>query len=206
MIRDHDIKNLALYAPRVALAMVSDVPRVPFAVDVPIQFSSANINAPPIVGCLENALSQDTIIERVSFSLFQQNTFPGSPFQTLYFAMAKMITGVGIQMAVYGGPKYNVNDTFTPLENFADVLAVTWPQGWPLYKASNVKITATLLQTPFSVPYDVNISLLGWQFLDADIEGMSDAEARRRLRKLGFESPDLSALLGEGSATAPHKE
>jgi hypothetical protein len=205
MIQDFDVKNLALYAPRVAYAMIAGIPRVPFVNDVPIQFSSATVNAPPVVGAFQNMLAQDTIIERVSFSLFQQNTFSGSPFQSLYFAMLKAISGVGVQMSVFGGPKYNVNDTFTALENLADVLAITWPQGWPLYKGSNVKVEAVLLQTPFSTPYDVNLSFLGWQWLDAELDAMSDDEARRRLRRLGIETPDLAQLLVAGSATAPHK-
>jgi hypothetical protein len=193
--QDYNIKNLALYAPRVAFAMIAQVPRVPFVVDIPIQFTTSAINAPPIVASFNNSLQQDTIIERVSFSLFQQNSFSGSPFQSLYFSQLKESTGIGIQMSVYGGPKYNVNDAFTPLENLADILAVTWPQGWPLYKQSNVKVTATLLQTPFSTPYDITMSFLGWQFLDANIDAMSDSEARARLRKLGIDSPDIATLL-----------
>ena len=134
--KDHDIKNLALYAPRVAYAMIIGVPRVPLIVDLPIQFSASTVNAPPVVQNLQNNLTQDTLIERVSYNLFQPNTFPGSPFQSLYFNQLKQggQTGVGIQMAVYGGPKYNVNDTFTDLGNLLDVFATVWPQGWPLYK------------------------------------------------------------------------
>ena len=195
MIQDFDIRNLALYAPRIAFAMIAGVPRVPFVVDIPIQFSTAAVSAPPIVASFNNNLAQDTVIERVSFSLFQQNTFSGSLFQSLYFAQLKESSGVAVQMSVYGGPRYNVNDAFTPLENIADVLAITWPQGWPLYKQSNVKVTATLFQAPFSTPYDVNLSFLGWQFLDNNIDAMSDSEARARLRKLGIDSPDLGLLL-----------
>jgi hypothetical protein len=195
VIQDFDIRNLALYAPRIAFAMIAGVPRVPFVVDIPIQFSTAAVSAPPIVASFNNNLAQDTVIERVSFSLFQQNTFSGSLFQSLYFAQLKESSGVAVQMSVYGGPRYNVNDAFTPLENIADVLAITWPQGWPLYKQSNVKVTATLFQAPFSTPYDVNLSFLGWQFLDNNIDAMSDSEARARLRKLGIDSPDLGLLL-----------
>ncbi len=204
ILADRNVRNLALYAPRIAYAMVAGIPRVAFAVDLPIQFSSATVNAPPVVASFQNVLAQDTVIERVSFSLFQQNTFPGSPFQSLYFAMLKAVSGVGIQMSVFGGPRYNVNDTFTALENLADVLAITWPQGWPLYKGSNVKATATLLQAPFSTPYDVNLTFLGWQWLDSELDGLSDDEARRRLRGLGIETPNLAQLLVAGDATAPH--
>ena len=196
--RDQNVKNLAIYAPRVAYAMIVGVPRVPFIADIPIQFSSSTVNAPPIEQSFNNNLTQDTIIERVSFNVFQQNSFPGSPFQSLYFNQLKQSgqIGVGVQMQVFGGPKYAINDLFTDLGNLADVFAMTWPQGWPLYKQSNVRVIATLTQTPVSVPYNVLISFLGWQFLDKSIEDLSDAEARSRLRKLGFETPELSPALG----------
>src|ERR1700674_1223472 len=138
---DRNIRNLALYMPKLAYGLVVGVPRVPFVVDVPIQFSSSVVNAPPIVQSFDNNLTMHTIIQRVSYNLFQQNSFPGSPFQSLYFNQLKQSgqTGVGIQLDVYGGPKYSINDSFTDLGNLYDVLAVTWPSGWPLFKQSNVK-------------------------------------------------------------------
>jgi hypothetical protein len=177
--------------------MIVGVPRVPFIADIPLQFSSSTVNAPPVVQNLQNNLTQDTVIERVSFGLFQQNSFPGSPFQSEYFNSLKQSgqTGVGIQMAVYGGPKYNVNDTFTDLGNFADVFAITWPEGWALQKQSNVKVSAILTQTPVSVPFSVTITLLGWTFLSKELDDLSSDECRSRLRKLGIDSPDISILL-----------
>jgi hypothetical protein len=194
--RDDQIRNLALYAPKTAYGMIIGVPRVPTVLEIPIQFSSSTVNAPPVVTNLQNNLTQDTVIERMSFKLAQQNSFPGSPFQSLYFNQLKQSgTGIGVQMAVYGGPKYNVNDTFVDLATLADVFAVTWPQGWPLPKQSNVKVSAILLDTPVSVPYNCTITLLGWQFLDKTIDDISDADARARLNKLGIQTPDLSVLL-----------
>jgi hypothetical protein len=58
-----------------------------------------------------------------------------------------------------------------------------------------VKISAILTQTPVSVPFNVIITLLGWQFLSKELDDMSDTEARDRLRKLGIETPDISILL-----------
>lgn len=193
--RDHNIQNLALYAPRMAYAMIAGVPRVPFVGDLHIQFTSETVDGPVQITALDNNLTQDTIIERISFSLYQQNSFSASNFQSQYFAFLKEASGVGVQLQVYGGPKYNVNDGFTPIENLADVLAITWPNGWPLAKQSNVKLQAVLLQTPTSVPYDVYVSLLGWQWLDKAMDDMSDDEARARLRALGFTVPDLKTLL-----------
>lgn len=195
--RDDQIRNLALYAPRIAYAMMIGVPRVPFVNDIPIQFSSSTVNAPPVNQNFQNNLSQDTVIERVAFSILQQNSFPGSPFQSLFFNQLKQSgqTGVGVQMSVYGGPKYEVNNTFTELGNLIDVFAMTWPQGWPLYKQSNVKVSAILTQTPVSVPMTVTLTFLGWQFLDKSIDDMSDRDARAALRKLGIDTPDLENLL-----------
>jgi len=56
-------------------------------------------------------------------------------------------------------------------------------------------VSAILTQTPVSVPFNVLITFLGWQFLDKTIDDMSDADARDRLRKLGINTPDLGALL-----------
>ena len=197
--RDQDIRNLAIYAPRFAFALIAGVPRVPLAVDIPLQFTSSAVNAPPVTSNFSNNLTQDTLVERVAYNLSQPNTFPGSPFQSLYFNQKKQsgTTGVGVQFQVYGGPKYVINDTFTTdLGNLVDVFAMTWPQGWPLYRQSNVKVLGVLLETPVSVPYDVTITFLGWQFLDKTIDDMSDDDARAKLRKLGFETPDLGKLLG----------
>lgn len=195
--KDHDIRNLALYAPRVAYAMIVGVPRVPTVLEIPLQFSSSVVNAPPVVQSFKNNLTQDTLIERVSYNLSQPNTFPGSPFQSLYFNQLKQSgkTGIGVQMDVYGGPKYSINDTFTDLGNLVDVFAMAWPQGWPLYKQSNVKVSAILTETPASVPFSATLTFLGWQFLDKTIDDMSDADARARLNKLGISTPDLAILL-----------
>lgn len=197
--KDHDVRNIALYAPKVALGMVLGIPRVPFVNDVPIQFSSSVVNAPPVVTNFQNNLTQDTLIERISFNVSQPNSFPGSPFQSLYFNQLKQSgrIGVGVQMDVYGGPKYSLNNTFTDIGNLVDVFAVTWPSGWPLAKQSNVKVSAMLLDTPVSVPYDVTLTFLGWQTLDANLDGLSDAEARAKLNALGIQTPDLSILLSK---------
>ncbi len=191
------ITDLCLWAPKLAYGLIVGVPRVPFIVDVPIQFSSSTVNAPPVVQNFANNLTSDTVVERVSYNLVQPNTFPGSPFQSLYVNQKKQsgATGVGVKLAVFGGPKYEVNSPFTDLGNLIDVFAVAWPSGWLLPKQSNVRIEAILTETPVSVPFQVTISFLGWQMLDKTIDDLSDQEARARLRKLGLVSPDLAILL-----------
>jgi hypothetical protein len=193
----YSIQDLALYAPKFAYGLIVGVPVVPFVVDVPIQFTSSAVDAPPINASFDNNLTQDTLIQRISYNLFQQNTFPGSPFQSLYFNQLKQsgATGVGVMLQTFGGPKWAWNDTFTDLGNIMDVFAVTWPYGLKLFKQSNVKVSAILTQTPVSVPFDVTLTFMGLQLLDKTVDDLSDAEARARLRKLGIVSPDLAVLL-----------
>lgn len=197
MMQVQNVKDLAIWMPKLAYGMIVGVPRVPFIADIPIQFSASTVNAPPVVQNFQNNLTQDTIIERVSYNLWQQNSFPGSPFQSLYVNQLKQsgATGVGVKMAVFGGPKYEISDSFVDLGNLVDVFAVTWPSGWPLFKQSNVKVSAILTQTPVSVPFNVIITFCGWTLLEKSVDDLSDQEARARLRKLGIESPDLAILL-----------
>ena len=193
--RDNDIRNLAIYAPRIAYAMIVGIPRVPFVGDLPVQFTTSSVGGQGIQVSLDNNVTQDTLIERIAYSVYQPNSFAGSVFQAQNFAALKASTGIAVSLAVFGGPKYLINVSPTALENIADVLAFTWPAGWPLPKQSNVRLNAVLSQTPNSVPYDCNISLLGWQWLDKTMDDMSDDEARRRLRLMSIDTPDLSTLL-----------
>lgn len=195
--RDHNIRNLAIYNPKLAYGMVAGVPRVPFLNELQLQFSSSVVNAPAVEANFSNNVTQDTLIERVSFSIFEPNSFPGSPFQSLYFNQLKQSgrIGVGVQLYVFGGPKYAVNNTFTDVGNLADVFALAWPAGWPLQKQSNVKAQGMLLDTPVSVPLTLTLTFLGWQFLDKSIDDLSDEDCRERLNKLGIETPRLTSIL-----------
>jgi hypothetical protein len=195
--RDARIADLILTAPRLAYGMIIGARRAPFVIDIPIQFSSSTVNAPPVVQSFQNNVSLDTLIERVTYNLDQPNTFPGSPFRSLYFNQLKQsgATGVGIQMDVYGSPRFTVSLDFVDLGNLFDVLAFTWPAGFELPKQSNVKLSAILTQTPISVPFNILVTFAGWQATDASLDGLSDDDARERLRKLGFTVPDPKVLL-----------
>ena len=195
--RDGRIADLILTAPRLAYGMVIGVRRAPYTIDIPIQFSSSTVNAPPVVQSFQNNVSLDTLIERVTYNLDQPNTFPGSPFRSLYFNQMKQsgATGVGVQVDVYGSPRFSWNLTYTDLGNLFDVLANTWPNGFEIPKQGNIKMSAILTQTPISVPYNILVTWTGWQCVDSSLDGLSDDDARERLRRLGFSVPDPKVLL-----------
>jgi hypothetical protein len=54
-----------------------------------------------------------------------------------------------------------------------------------------------LTNTPPSVPLTVTVSLIGWSFLDKSLDDLSDEEARRRLKVMGFDVPDVSMLVDQ---------
>jgi hypothetical protein len=196
-LRAEDVRALALYAPKLAYGLIVGVPRVPFIVDIPIVFSSSTVNAPPVVQSFLNNMTQDTVIERIAYNLAQPNSFTGSPLSSLFFNQKKQsgFTGIGIQMQVYGSPRYGISDTYIDLGNLADVFAITWPSGLLLPAQSNVKVSAILTETPVSVPYSATLTFLGWSLIEKSVDSLSDQEARARLRKLGIDSPDLAILL-----------
>ena len=70
-VRAEQIRDLALYQPKLAYGLMVGVPKVPFIAELPIQFSSSTVNAPPVVTNLLNNLTTDTIVERLSYNLFQ---------------------------------------------------------------------------------------------------------------------------------------
>jgi hypothetical protein len=193
-----DVRNLALENPRAAYGIVVGVPRVPFVGNLVGQFLSAGTFAVPVVADLDTTIVQDTWIQRINYGLIQPNSpYVGSPFDSLSQTMFKFVPGISARVQVQSGPRYFLNQQFCPLENLADLLAVGWPAGWPLFKYQSVQAELILTNAPPSIPLVVTLTLLGWQFLDKSLDDLSDEEARRRLKIMGFDVPDVSMLVDQ---------
>jgi len=193
-----NVRDLALHNPRAAYGIVVGVPRVPFIGNLVATFQSAATFAVPVEADLDTTIVQDTWIQRLNYSIIQPNSpFIGSPFDTLSQSMFRFVPGISATMQVQSGPRYYVNQQPTPLENLADLLAAGWPAGWPLFKYQSVQAQFILTNTPPSVPLTVTVSLIGWSFLDKSLDDLSDEEARRRLKVMGFDVPDVSMLVDQ---------
>lgn len=185
------IEDLATWDPIAAYGIAIHVPRIPISMNCRATFSTFNINQIPVEGDLDTTIAQRTWIDKIDYSLQQPNVFTGNIFKTLYDTMLKGSPGINVRVTVQSGPRYLVSPQFTPLENFANLLAVRWPAGWPIYKQQSIKVEYMLTQAPPSVspnapPYTVVMTFTGWQFLDHTLDEMSADEANRRLKAMGF--------------------
>jgi hypothetical protein len=193
-----NVRDLALQNPRAAYGIVVGVPRVPFIGNLQAPFQSAATFAAPVIADLDTTIVQDTWIQRINYSILQPNSpYIGSPFDAVSQAMFRFVPGISATVQVQSGPRYYLNQQPCPLENLADLLAVGWPAGWPLFKYQSVQAEMILTNTPPSIPLVVTVSLLGWSFLDKSLDDLSDEEARRRLKVMGFDVPDVSMLVDQ---------
>ena len=192
------VRDMAMENPRAAYGIVVGVPRVPFVGNMVGNFQSNATFAVPVLGDLDTTIVQDTWIHRINYTLLQPNSpYIGSPFDSLSQYCFKQIPGISVMFQVQSGPRYYLNQQFSPLENVVDLMAQGWPSGWPLFKYQSIEAQFILTNPPPSVPLTVTVTLLGWQFLDKSLDDISDEEARRRLKVMGFDVPDLSMLVDQ---------
>jgi hypothetical protein len=135
-------------------------------------------------------------IQDIRYSVNQPNVFAGNIGKAQYDAALRQSPGVDAKLEVYAGPKYIPALNFTPLENLYDTFIAIFPTGWKLYKQQSVKIELVLTKPPPSIspngpPYNVCITLRGWQFLDPRLECISCKEAVDALRAAGIFSPQV---------------
>jgi len=193
-----NVRDLCLQNPRAAYGIVVGIPRVPFVGNLVCPFQAPATFAAPVVADLDTTVVQDTWIHRINYSMVQPNSpYIGSPFDSLSQAMFRFVPGISATIQVQSGPRYYLNQQPCPLENIADLLAVGWPAGWPLFKYQSVQGQFILTNTPPSIPLIVTVTLLGWQFIDKSLDDLSDEEARRRLKIMGFDVPDVSMLIDQ---------
>jgi hypothetical protein len=188
------IQDLAIMDPIAAYGIVLGIPRIPIAFNASGSFSSFALGQAPIESGLDTTIAQRTWIDNIQYDLQQPNVFQGQVFKTLYDAMLRQAPGISLRVTVHSGPRYLVSPQFTPLNNFVNLMASRWPAGWPLFKQQNLEIEFLLTQAPPTSggngpPYNVTLTLNGWQFLDHTADEISVDVAACKLRELGFWVP-----------------
>jgi hypothetical protein len=189
-----DIQNLAILDPIAAYGIMLGVQRIPISFNAAGSFSSFSLTQAPIEADLDTTIAQRTWIDNISYSLQLPNVFSGNIFQTQYIAFLKQSPGINVQILVQGGPRYLVSPNFTPLENFANMMATRWSAGWPLYKQQSIQVFFELTlappdTSPNGPPYNVTMTFNGWQFLDHTVDEISVDVAAKKLREMGFFIP-----------------
>lgn len=188
---NEDLFSLAMHDPVAAYGILLGIQRVPFAINFPATFESFNPDQLPLRVPQQTPLADRTWVYGFTWSLQQPNIQNGNTFKTLYDAMLKAQPGVSARISAYAGPKFSVSDDFTPLENMSALLSGgPFTQGWILYTNQALLLEYQLTQPPPSVspngpPYNVNGTLLCWQFNDPGMEAVTIPMARQRLRQMG---------------------
>lgn len=190
-----NIRDIAIYDPVTAYGLLLGIPRVPYIFNVRGTFSSFTIPANPVIGDLniDGTIAQRTWIEKIDYSLLVPNAFAGNVFKTLWDSQLKQQPGINVKLSIRSGPRYVVSPQFTPLENLAQLWAVRWPAGWPLYKQQSVQAEFQLTQPPGGTttpPYTVVLTFSGWQFLDYTVDEITPETARVRLKEAGIWVPN----------------
>jgi hypothetical protein len=184
------LQDIAMTDPIAAYGIVLGIPRIPISFNASGVFSSAALGQLPIESGLDTTIAQRTWIDNMQYSLQQPNSFTGQVFKTLSDAMLKQATGIAVRCTVHSGPRYLVSPSWTPLENFVNLISSRWAAGWPLFKQQNIQVEFMLTQAPTSVPYNVTLTFNGWQFLDHTVDEISVDVAASKLRALGLFVPD----------------
>jgi hypothetical protein len=190
--RPQFIADIAVADPIAAYGIILGIPRVPVAFNITASFSSFSLDQNPVPAALEETVAQRTWIDNIQYDLQVPNLFSGQVFKTLSDTMFRYCPGVSVQMVVHSGPKYFVTPDFVPLNNFVNLMASRWPAGWPLFKQQSIITYFQLTQVPSGVnspPYNITLTLNGWQFLDHNVDEISVDVAACKLRELGFWVP-----------------
>lgn len=196
-----EIQKIAMYDAIAAYGLYLGVPRTPVLFNLAGSFSSFALGQPPITANLSQPVSSRTWIEKMNYSLSLPNVFAGNILKTLYDAQLKAHPGINAQLIVFSGPRYPVGADFTPLENIVDLYQSRWPAGWPLFKQQSLQAQFVLTDAqptsdPNAPPYNVVLTLTGWQFLDTSLDDMSSKDAGCCLRAAGFHVPEQFCLRG----------
>ncbi len=191
---DLSLKEMALTDPVRAYMLLRGYTGRPVSLSTTLTFSSFALNQNPIVEPLDNQNERRTWIDNVTYSISLPNAQVGNIFYPQSVNEMKASTGISTKFEIMAGPRYVMNSSFMPLENWVNQAASRWQAGWQLFKNQQIKTTATLTAIPYNdasttPPMVVTISFNGWQFDDMQCDDMSCEDAQEGLVQIGYLVP-----------------
>jgi hypothetical protein len=180
--RWNSLAELAVIDPVAAYGRLLGITTKPVTMNAFASFSSLALNQIPIKVPLDQTITKRTWIDNLQFSLQLPNAFVGNIFLPQALLALKASSGVSVRTTVLSGPRYLVSDTFTPIENFVNLISSEWAAGWQIYKFQQVQTEFMLTQIPFNdpsntPPYNVTLTYNGWQFDDGQCDEISCEQA-----------------------------
>lgn len=191
----NDIERLALIDPVAALGILMGVKTAPVSFNATATFSSYTLGQIPIVAPLDQVIQARTWLDSATYDIQVPNAFIGSVFQSTSLRNLRASPGISVQTTVLGGPKYLVTPNFTPIDNYVNIFASRWIDGWQIAKLQTIQTQFMLTAIPFgdaagTPPYVVTLTYNGWQFLNCSLDDICAADAIRILNdKYGMGIP-----------------
>jgi hypothetical protein len=182
------LAELAVMDPVAAYGRLLGITTKPVTMNAIASFSSLAIGQLPVRVPLDQTITKRTWVDNLAFEIQLPNAFVGNIFLPQALATMKASPGISVRTTVMSGPRYLVSDTFTPIENYVNLINSDWTTGWQIYKFQQVQTEFMLTAIPFNdssntPPYNVTLTYNGWQFDDGTCDEISCDEAISELIK-----------------------
>src|SRR5579875_9832 len=175
-------RYLRLGSPRLAFAAACGVPRVPWSFRVEADVTETSQTEVTQAGN-DVKIVQDTFIEEIKVQVQNQNTPGGLDSLTNFFF--EMESGIEANMKVVGaGTGYMPIPEFTPLKHIARKFSKD--QLWLLTYNNGVQMDFQATVTPLPFLVNVTVTFEGFTSAWPKIIDMTQAEAIKGLKKLGY--------------------
>lgn len=210
-----DLEELAITDPVAAYGLFLGIPRLPyvssmsgsFPILIPSDTPQANPDGTltpqvPVKATLPTGdIAQRTWIDNITYDLKCPNVFANNVFKTQFDAFLKQSPGIDIELKIFAGPKYDIAQGFTPLENLVNLIrADRWPTGWMIERQRTIQGLFKLTQSPGGVPafilvdekevsqgpYNFTVTFNCWQFKDRRIDELEPYYCAQKLFEAGI--------------------
>lgn len=200
------LEELAIIDPVAAYGRLRGFQTAPVALNAVASFSSFALNQLPIKVPFDQIITMRTWIDNITFSIQLPNLFGGNIFFPQSLAALRTSPGISVRTTVMSGPRYLVSDTYTPLENYANMVQTQWTSGWQILKFQQIQTEFMLTAIPYNdvsntPPYNVTITYNGWQFQNGQCDDVSSDFANEQLVKAGVLSKDTGIFRGYDPST-----
>lgn len=196
--RHASVEDVAEYSPLLALAKAWKRPMNPVVYNIIASFTDAQPSTTQTVSWMVNGaqtrLSQFAVVDAVMFEIDCPSAFAGSVYKPISDFFFGLQSGITAQMLVVGAPQYPVApDLSTPIRTLCAMLNEQWPQGWVLLPSQSIMMQFSTSFALAFTPVTVTVSFRMWQpsaspaYGQIDFVGMSEAQAREELCKLGYD-------------------
>ena len=201
--RNAPIEKVAEWNPQVALARALRVPLAPWIANIRGTFTSSTSPIGPFSWQIQGGSNDQqrantfAILDRIVFQIDSPGANAGAAFkpQTDYYFGLQ--SGIEATLIVDGDPKYIVSPDFTPIRSLCALINEAWPQGWVLTNTNAPKMQFNISNSALIVAYPTKVTATFRMWIPnvGDLRGrqfvmMTDNEAYRQLKKLGYPVPD----------------